>query len=55
MPKCDMCLQEKKNVSHEPSRSQLLFGGFNVRMESRCSECEKKVIKWVKEQLSATR
>ena len=47
MKKCDICKQEKRNVSREPSRSQLLFGGFNMRTENRCPACEREVMKWV--------
>lgn len=50
--KCDMCNQEKRNVSKEPSRSQLLFGGFNIQTENRCPACERKVMKWVDKMLS---
>jgi hypothetical protein len=42
---CDMCHKDKPNVEQQPSRSQLIFGGFNIRIESRCRDCEKKVCK----------
>ena len=48
---CDMCGKDKLNVSLEPSRSQLLFGGFSIRFENRCPACELKVTKWVEKQL----
>jgi hypothetical protein len=44
---CDVCGERKKNVSLEPSRSQLLFGGFKLKFENRCRSCERKVSKWV--------
>lgn len=48
MSKCEMCGSEK-NVSLEPTRSQLLFGGFRAKMmEYRCEECEAKVVAWIK-------
>lgn len=45
---CVMCGKGAKEVelSLEPTRSQLLFGGFNVKMEHRCEDCEKKVCDW---------
>lgn len=42
---CDMCHQDKPDVERQPSRSQLIFGGFNTRMESRCKDCEKELCK----------
>lgn len=44
--KCDMCGKEKWNVSREPSRSHLLFGGFIGRFENRCPTCEREVVDW---------
>jgi len=45
--KCDTCGSDK-NVTSQPTRSQLLFGGFRGKMtEHRCDECEKKVIQWI--------
>jgi hypothetical protein len=44
---CSMCRKHKKNLSLEPSRSQLIFGGFPVKLEYRCQSCENKVIKSV--------
>jgi hypothetical protein len=48
---CDVCKKAKRTVSREPSRSQLLFGGFNLRFENRCPACERKVVAWVDKQL----
>lgn len=47
--RCKMCGASAldKKLSLEPSRSQLLFGGFRARMEHRCEDCEKKVCEWV--------
>jgi hypothetical protein len=42
-----MCGRNDVDVELQPSRSQLLFGGFRSRMENRCAGCEKKVAKWV--------
>jgi hypothetical protein len=47
MAMCDMCLKESDSVKRVPSRSQLLFGGFNVKMENRCPKCERRVVKWI--------
>ena len=44
-PVCSMCKRHTSDLSLEPSRKQLIFGGFNVRLEYRCGACEKKVIK----------
>jgi len=44
-PICSMCRQTHPKLSTEPSRKQLIFGGFPVFMEKRCPACEKKVIK----------
>jgi len=46
-PICSVCKKHKNNLSLEPSRSQLLFGGFHIKMEYRCVACETKVAKWV--------
>ena len=46
-PICARCKLPKPNMSLEPSRSQLLFGGFKVRLEYRCTECEREVTAWV--------
>lgn len=43
---CCMCGKQKRNVSLQPSRTQLLFGGFYVRMEYRCRYCEREVARW---------
>jgi len=40
-----MCEREAE-VSYQPSRSCLIFGGFN-KLEKRCDKCEKEVIKMV--------
>lgn len=45
--RCDMCRRLKRNVSLEPSRSQLVFGGFPVKLEHRCAACERRVCKRV--------
>lgn len=50
--KCDMCEKMKRNVSLEPSRRQLLFGGFHVTYENRCPKCERKVAEWAKRAIS---
>lgn len=48
---CEIC-GSTKNVTSEPTRSQLLFGGFRGKMtECRCEECEEKVILWIKSNL----
>lgn len=44
---CDMCKKENKTVDYQPTRKQLLFGGFPVRLEKRCAKCEQKVVAWV--------
>ena len=46
-PRCKMCGRNDVDVELQPSRSQILFGGFRSRMENRCAGCEKKVAKWV--------
>lgn len=43
---CDVCGREHKSVTIQPSRRQLLFGGFNVSYEKRCGTCESEVAKW---------
>ena len=49
---CDCCKQEKIDCSLQPTRSQLLFGGFRDRiMEQRCEDCEKKVNEWIQKLL----
>lgn len=48
---CDVCKEKRSDVSREPTRSQLLFGGFRVSTENRCSDCERKVAAWVSRQL----
>ena len=52
MRRCDVCLKEKPDVKLEPSRSQLLFGGFHVKLENRCKECEQDVLRWVRTTLT---
>lgn len=47
---CAMCKQEKE-CSREPSRSQLLFGGFASKFEYRCKSCEKKLIRRIEKML----
>ena len=44
-PVCGMCHKHKKTLSLEPSRSQLIFGGFPVQVEYRCQSCETKLVK----------
>ena len=44
---CDMCQKEKPDVESQPSRSQLIFGGFRNLTEGRCRDCEKKLCKTV--------
>jgi hypothetical protein len=42
---CDVCGKEKRNVSLQPTLSQLIFGGFRGKMtQMRCSDCEKDVM-----------
>ena len=37
-----------KNVSSQPTRSQLIFGGFRGKIsEARCEKCEKEIVKMV--------
>ena len=55
MKTCDRCKQDKPRTSLEPTQSQLLFGGFPVRMENRCDACEREVIGWVTQQLKIRR
>lgn len=55
MTKCDMCGKQKKNVTTEPSRSQLIFGGFRVKYEQRCPACERKVAAQIERMLRSTR
>ena len=43
---CNMCGMEKK-VEVQPSRSQLMCGGFPVKYENRCSSCERKLVKQI--------
>jgi hypothetical protein len=48
--RCKMCGASALDVelSFEPTRSMLVFGpfpGMHVTMESRCTDCEKKVCK----------
>ena len=47
-----MCGKEKRNVSLEPSRSTLLFGGFPQQYERRCPACERKVVRQFEEILN---
>lgn len=47
---CEMCGAEKPEF-FEPTRSQLLFGGFPVKMEYRCKKCEAHVAEWVETML----
>jgi len=49
--KCDMCHKDKSDVSTQPSRSQLIFGGFNVKYENRCNDCEREVRKRIDKML----
>jgi hypothetical protein len=46
MRKCDCCGELKRNVERQPSRRQLLFGGFNVTYENRCPACERDTARW---------
>lgn len=52
LPVCSKCKRHTDDLSLEPSCSQLLFGGFNGRMEYRCAECERKVVRWVERMLA---
>ena len=52
---CDRCKQDKDNVSVEPSRSQLMFGGFPVKYEKRCEDCEKELIRQINKVLKNER
>ena len=38
--KCEICGKDKKTVELQPSRKQLIFGGFPIRFEYRCQRCE---------------
>ena len=42
---CAICNKSKKTITRQPSRSQLIFGGFPVRYENRCQACETKLVK----------
>ena len=53
MMTCVMCQKAKKTVEMQPTRKQLLFGGWHMRHEPRCQACETKVVKWL-ERLIAT-
>ncbi len=44
---CDMCHKEKPDVESQPSRSQLIFGGFRNLTEDRCKDCEKELCKTI--------
>ena len=44
---CDVCKKENETVEYQPTKKQLLFGGFPVRLEKRCAECDQKEIEWV--------
>jgi hypothetical protein len=50
---CAMCgvSELDKEVSLQPSRSQLVFGGFRVKMEHRCVDCEAKVVEGIEAML----
>lgn len=43
LPICNRCKKHTKNLSLEPSRRQLIFGGFPIEIEYRCQKCEKEV------------
>jgi len=43
---CETC-GSTKNITLQPSTSQLIFGGFPVRMAYRCGKCEKELVKKV--------
>lgn len=52
--KCDIC-GSTNNVERQPTRSQLIFGGFRGKMtELRCDECEKKLVKRIEGLLNVT-
>jgi hypothetical protein len=40
---CDVCKTDKTSTTLQPSRSQLIFGGFPARYENRCDQCEKEL------------
>lgn len=44
-PICGMCKKQRDNLHLEPSRKQLLFGGFPASFEYRCDDCEKILVK----------
>ena len=48
---CARCKQKKKDCSLEPSRSQLIFGGFPVKYEYRCPACERELCKKIDKML----
>jgi uncharacterized protein with PIN domain len=53
--RCDICNKQTRNVSRQPTRSQLLFGGFNITTENRCTSCERNVVLWIDRLLSQSR
>lgn len=44
--RCERC-GSIEDVSLEPSVSQLIFGGFNFRLERRCEKCECRVARYI--------
>lgn len=40
---CNVCRKEKI-VHREPTLNQLVFGGFPIRTEYRCDDCEEDVV-----------
>ncbi len=40
---CAVCQKDKKKVEYAPTLNQLVFGGFPVKMQWRCSDCEEKL------------
>lgn len=47
-----MCKKEKKVVFCQPSRTQLMMGGYPVKMENRCQACETKLAKKIEKLLA---
>lgn len=41
---CAVC-DEDKETEMQPSRSQLIFGGFPAQLEAVCKECDRKLAK----------
>lgn len=46
-----MKCNHKGKKSLQPTFKQLIFGGFNVKMEMRCNKCERKICKLITKML----